>query len=137
MWKKAGLNVTLAVKENWGQVSDDTETRHIFDASFTAYYPDPIGQFWRRFGPSGGWAQGGSYEISPEMIALGNTLATEIDTAKRREVFADMLDRFELDPNGALLHKLTQIYGVKKGVTYNPLPSEYMDLTTLGVSFDQ
>lgn len=137
MWKKAGLNVTLAVKENWGQINEDTETRHIFDASFSAYYPDPMGQFWRRFGPSSGWAQNGYYDIDPEMIALGDILATEADTAKRREVFADMLDRFQVNPNGALLHKLTQIYGVKQGITYNALPSAYMDLTTLGVSLDQ
>ncbi|MFT5343903.1 MAG: peptide/nickel transport system substrate-binding protein [Paracoccaceae bacterium] len=115
--KKTGLNVKLAVKENWGQVTEDTESRHIFDGSFSAYYPDQMGQFWRRFGPSGGWATNEYYIISPEMIALGEQLATEIDTAKRRVLFTDMLDQFEVGPNGAALHKLTQIYGVLTGVS--------------------
>lgn len=130
MWKKAGLNVKLAVKENWGQVNEDNETRHIFDGSFSAYYPDPMGQFWRRFGPSGGWASNKFYIVDPEMIALGDTLATETDTAKRRVIFAEMLDRFAVDPNGSALHKLTQIYGVRSGVSYIPLPNETLDLTT-------
>lgn len=130
MWKKAGLNVKLAVKENWGQVTEDNETRHIFDGSFSAYYPDPMGQFWRRFGPSGGWASKKMYLINPEMLALGDALATEADVAKRRVIFADMLDRFNVDPNGAALHKLTQIYGVRTGVDYNPMPNVTLDLTT-------
>jgi peptide/nickel transport system substrate-binding protein len=54
MWAEAGLNVKLEIKENWTQITEDTETRHIIDGSFTAYYPDPMGQFWRRFGPNSG-----------------------------------------------------------------------------------
>ncbi|PCI85416.1 MAG: oligopeptide ABC transporter oligopeptide-binding protein [Hyphomicrobiales bacterium] len=137
MWKKAGLNVKLAVKENWGQVTEDNETRHIFDASFTAYYPDPMGQFWRRFGPTGGWAQNDVYINTEEMIVLGKTLATETDTAIRRDVFTTMLDKFETNPRGAVLHELTQIYGVRKGLTYSPLSTSYMDFTTAGVSVEK
>lgn len=137
MWKKAGLNVKLSVKENWGQVNEDTETRHIFDGSFSAYYPDPMGQFWRRFGPSGGWATKKFYTVSPEMTAMGEQLATEIDTAKRRVLFADMLDQFAVDPNGAALHKLTQIYGVRTGVTYMPLPNTRMNLTTSNLTLEE
>lgn len=137
MWKKAGLNVKLAVKENWAQVTEDNESRHIIDGSFSAYYPDPIGQFWRRFGPAGGWATGNYYVVSQDMIDLGDKLATESDTTVRRAIFADMLDRFEADPDGALLHKLTQIYGIGSGVSYNPLPTEYLDLTAASLKLEQ
>ena len=137
MWKKAGLNVKLAVNENWTQVVEDNESRHIFDGSFSAYYPDPMGQFWRRFGPDGGWATNKYYVVSPDMIALGNTLATEADTAKRRVVFADMLDRFKTDPNGTPLHKLTWFERVLAGTTYDPLPTEYLDLTTSSLTLEK
>ena len=57
MWAEAGLNVEVRFVENWDQVLEDNEELMIFDGSFTAYYPDPMGQFWRRFGPNGGWAR--------------------------------------------------------------------------------
>ncbi|MEM5477898.1 ABC transporter substrate-binding protein [Pacificibacter sp. AS14] len=135
MWQEAGLNVKLEVKENWDQINEDTETRHIFDGSFTAYYPDPMGQFWRRFGPNGGRA-GSHFIITPEMLALGEVLATSTDTSERRAVFAEMLDTFEADPNGAILHALAGFKGIRADrLSYDPIASEYMDLTTDSVKF--
>ena len=135
MWQDAGLNVKLEVKENWDQINEDTETRHIFDGSFTAYYPDPMGQFWRRFGPNGG-RSGSHFIISPEMLALGKVLETSTDTQERRKVFAQMLDNFETDPNGALLHSLAGFQGIRSDrLSYDPIASEHMDLTTDGVKF--
>lgn len=135
MWKEAGLNVKLEVKENWDQILEDNETRHIIDASFTAYYPDPMGQFWRRFGPNGG-RDGSYWHNTPEMIALGETLATSVDTDERRDVFRQMLDNFEQNPNGALLHTLAGFKAVRSDrISVDSLPSEYLDLTTDGVMF--
>lgn len=135
MWREAGLNVKLEIKENWSQITEDTETRQIFDGSFTAYYPDPMGQFWRRFGPNGG-LDGSYWHNTPEMIELGNVLATSVYTEERRKVFADMLDRFEANPNGAVLHTLAGFMGLRSDrIAMDPLPSEYLDLTTDGVTF--
>jgi peptide/nickel transport system substrate-binding protein len=137
MWAQAGLNVKLEMKENWSQVTEDSPSRHIFDGSFTAYYPDPMGQFWRRFGPDGGWAQDNVYVVDLEMERLGHTLATSPDTQERREVFAEMLDKFETDPDGALLHMLSQFIGVNsERVDLRPMPTLYLDLTTRGVTFN-
>lgn len=134
MWQAAGLNVKLEVKENWDQINEDNETRHIIDASFTAYYPDPMGQFWRRFGPNGG-RNGSHFNITPDMLALGDVLETSTDIEERRRVFVEMLDKFELEPNGALLHSLASFMGIRSDrLSLDPIASEYLDLTTDGVS---
>ena len=136
MWDAVGLNVDVRFVENWSQVLENDEELMIFDGSFTAYYPDPMGQFWRRFGPNGGWARNGYYEIEQEMLDMGQVLATSIDLDERREMFGAMLDRFEVNPHGAALHYLTQIYGVRSDrLTFSPLASQYLDLTTAGVTF--
>lgn len=137
MWKKAGLNVRLDMVENWGQVYEDTPDRGIFDGSFTAYYPDPVGQIWRRFGPNGSWVQRGMYVNNPEFLELGAVLESNPDTAVRREVFARLLDNFELDPHGTTLHALTQFYGIRDDVRWKPYPTQYMNLTTGELAFGE
>ncbi|QRM33268.1 ABC transporter substrate-binding protein [Microvirga sp. VF16] len=136
MWKAVGLNIKLEFKENGTQVLADTPDRAIIDASSSAYYPDPLGQFWRRLGPSGSFAAQKFFTVSPDMVALGQDLATSIDTAHRRQVFAQMLDKFEKDPNSANLYTAAHFIGIRKDrLTYKALPTEYLDLTTTGVSF--
>ncbi|MEO0823113.1 MAG: ABC transporter substrate-binding protein, partial [Pseudomonadota bacterium] len=135
MWKKAGLNVRLDMVENWDQVYEDNEERGIFDGSFTAYYPDPVGQIWRRFGPNGSWAQRGMYTINDTFLELGSVLESNPDTKVRREVFAQLLDNFEGDPHGTPLHSLTQFYGVRDDVNWSPYPTQYMNLTGAELRF--
>ncbi|PSH56481.1 ABC transporter substrate-binding protein [Phyllobacterium sophorae] len=136
MWKAVGFNIKLEVKENWDQATKDTPDRAIIDSSFTGYYSDPLGQFWRRFGPESSYTKQGWWTISPEMQKLGDELTTSTDIKRRREVFGKMLDEFEQDPHGGMLHDLAQFMGVRKDrIELKPLPSEYLDLTTEGVSF--
>lgn len=134
MWKETGLNVKLEVKENWDQITEDTETRHIIDGSFTAYYPDPMGQFWRRFGPNSG-KDVSYWNNTPEMLEMGKVLATSVDIDERRATFRAMLDNFEQNPHGALLHTLAGFMAIRSDrLSMDPIPSEYMDLTTVGVT---
>ena len=135
MWKKAGLNVRLDMVENWGQIYEDTPERGIFDGSFTAYYPDPVGQIWRRFGPNGSWVQRGIFENNDAFLKLGAELESNPDTSVRRKLFAQMLDNFEMDPHGTPLHSLTQFYGIRDGVDWKPYPTQYMNLTSAELAF--
>lgn len=137
MWKKAGLNVRLDMKENWGQIMEDTDDRHIFDGSFSAYYPDPVGQVWRRFGPNGSWAQKGIYANNPEFLELGKVLESNPDTKVRREVFAKLLDNIDQDPHGAVLHALPLFYGVRDDISWEAYPTEYMNLTSAELTFGE
>ncbi len=136
MWKKAGLNVRLDMVENWDQVYEDTPDRGIFDGSFTAYYPDPVGQVWRRFGANSGWVSRGMYTNNEDFLKLGAELESNVDTSERRELFAQLLDNFDADPHGTPLHALTQFYGIREGVNWKPYPTQYMNLTTAELSFE-
>lgn len=136
MWKKAGLNVRLDMVENWDQVYEDTAERGIFDGSFTAYYPDPVGQIWRRFGVNSGWVARGMYTNNEEFLKIGAEIESNPDTARRRVLFAQMLDNFEMDPHGTPLHALTQFYGIRDGVNWTPYPTQYMNLTTAELAFE-
>lgn len=136
MWKAAGLNVKLEIKENAAQVFADDDRRMIVDGSFSAYYPDPLGQFWRRFGQDTTYATGKYWKVDPEMVSMGDDLATSIDTAHRREIFGKMLDKFNKEPNGAVLYDLAAFMGERSDrISLDVLPNEYLDLTTDGLSF--
>ncbi|MBL0373509.1 hypothetical protein JJB09_15880 [Rhizobium sp. KVB221] len=136
MWSAVGLNVQLDVKETWDQIDEDSPDRAIFNASFTAYYPDPIGQFWRRFGDASSWAASKIFVVDPALIPLGQTLATSMNTEERQKAFGEMLDRFNQNPHGSVLHLLTQFFGVnKQRLALDVMPTNYLDLTTAGVQF--
>lgn len=135
MWKAVGLNVKVEINENATQVFKDDDQRMIVDASFSAYYPDPLGQFWRRFGPNSSYS-GSYWEQDPELIKMGEDLTTSIDTKHRRDVFAKMLDRFARNPHGAILYTMAQFMGERSDhIDLNVLPTEYLDLTTDGLKF--
>ena len=133
MWQEVGFNVDLQIKENWSQIAEDDENRHIINGSFTAYYPDPVGQFWRRFGANGGKAQGLYFTNSKEFNELGAILETSSDLKTRRETFRKMMDIFNHDPNGLYLYNLPMIYCVRDEVDWSPLPIEGMDFTIMGL----
>ncbi len=133
MWQAIGLNVDLSIKENWSQINQDNETRNIINASFTAYYPDPVGQFSRRFGTNSGKAQGKFWKNSPAFNQLGKTLTTSHDLNTRRDTFREMLYIFAQDPKGMYLYNLPMIYGVRDDINWKALPIEGMDFTTNGL----
>uniref|UniRef100_UPI0028A1D8EC ABC transporter substrate-binding protein n=1 Tax=Paracoccus sp. TaxID=267 RepID=UPI0028A1D8EC len=136
MWSAVGLNVQLDVKETWAQIDEDTPDRAIFNASFTAYYPDPMGQFWRRYGTNSSWAAAKYFAVDADQARLGETLTSSMDVSERRAAFNEMLDRFDTNPHGSALHLLTQFFGVNdERLTMNALPTNYLDLTTTGIQF--
>lgn len=133
MWKNVGLNVYLSVKENWAQVEENTPERMVRNASFTAYYPDPVGQFWRRYSPSSGWIVQDYFKMNDTFNELGLQLESEIDVQKRRTIFKKMLDIFDADPMGTPLLQLTMLYGLGDGFEWSASSYEMMDLTASGL----
>ncbi|MFW5836024.1 MAG: ABC transporter substrate-binding protein [bacterium] len=133
MWQDVGINVELRVMENWTQVGEDDNDRHIINGSFSAYYPDPVGQFWRRFGINGGKDGGAFWTNSDEFNQLGARLETETDLATRRDTFREMIEIFNRDPKGLYLYALPMIYGVRDGIDWTPLPVEGMDFSGMSL----
>lgn len=133
MWQDVGINVELQVKENWSQITEDNDEFNIINASFTAYYPDPVGQFWRRFGINGGYAKGKFWTNSEEFNQFGKVLETSYELNERRDALKKMMDIFSHDPKGMYLYNLPMIYGVRDDIEWNPLPVEGMDFTVKGL----
>ena len=130
MWKDVGLNIDLQIKENWSQITEINDELNIINGSFTAYYPDPVGQFWRRFGTNSGYAKGVFWTNSDEFNKLGNVLDVSYDLRERRNALAKMMDIFADDPKGTYLYNLPMIYGVSDSIEWSSLPVEGMDFTT-------
>lgn len=136
MWQNIGINVELQIKENWTQINEDNDTRHIINGSFSAYYPDPVGQVWRRFGSSSG-NTGKFWTLTPEIEALGMIMETNYDLETRRTAFRNYLDAFTKDPKGLYLYNLPMIYGVRDGISWKPLAIEGMDFSINALEVDE
>jgi peptide/nickel transport system substrate-binding protein len=143
MWKAVGINVKIEMKENWNQILQNDDTRHLWNLSNTAYFFDPVGQIWRRLGPQC-WvrhedkfgAKEPMYVFPAEFDKQGQILATSSDLQQRRHAAQRMMEIVEHEyPAQLNLHALTMFYGKRESVVWEPDPSEDMDLTATSLSF--
>ncbi|MFW6288345.1 MAG: ABC transporter substrate-binding protein [Spirochaetota bacterium] len=134
MWKAIGVNVEITVMENFTQVNQAVDGVRLYgmrNTSSTALYPDPVSYIWRINQPSGtvgranGWA-----ELAPgaaEFNELGPRLVAENSVAERRRIVARMLEIYDEDPPGIILHDNAVFYGARQGLGYTPQQQYYMD----------
>jgi len=143
MWKAVGLKVKIEVKENWSQILQNDETRHLYNVSNTAVYSDQVGQMWRRLGPTS-WMRvedkyGGKepvYIFSEEFDKWGKTLEISTDLETRRNAARQMLNYVDFENAAQInLHALTMFYGKRDEVIWTPFPAARMDLKATGLSF--
>ncbi|QCK87565.1 hypothetical protein E8L99_18275 [Phreatobacter aquaticus] len=128
MWRQAGLNIDLQVRENIGAVINPPEGRGIRDWSNTIFWNDPAGVLVRLFGPNGPTQQVYREWSNAEFNQNAAVLTSSLDTAERKRAFRRMLEIFDNDdPAGTVLHDLTMFYGKRKDVPWQPYPIEYMD----------
>ncbi len=139
MLKNVGLNVEIQVKENWSQVEAAGPDRMINNASFSAYFPDPASQLWRRLKPGTSWDTMGFLDTSsPEykrFAELGKILETSTDPAARKEAWKGMLEAFMKDPMACPLYALPMIYAKQKNVNWTPGMEGRLDLGAGNLSF--
>lgn len=139
MLKAAGLNVKIEVKENWTQVEAPGRDRMINNASFSAYYPDPVAQLWRRLKPSSFWVQNGYVADSAEyrrFCELGEKLETSVDPAERKAAWGEMLKVFSQNPWACPLYSLPMLYAKQKNVVWEASALQgSLDLSAENLSF--
>ena len=139
MLKAAGLNVKIEVKENWTQVEAPGRDRMINNASFSAYYPDPVAQLWRRLKPSSFWVQNGYVADSAEyrrFCELGEKLETSVDPAERKSAWGEMLKVFSQNPWACPLYSLPMLYAKQKNVVWEASALQgSLDLSAENLSF--
>lgn len=127
MWQAVGLNIEIAVRENWNQVLEQTPGRGIRNWSNTAVYPDPLSSLWRQHGTAA--IQGRYNEWSdPEYDRLGLILERSLDQGERRTAFRRMLTIWEIEnPCGTVLHQNIILYGKRKDLNWRSYPHQSMD----------
>ena len=113
--------------------------RMINNASFSAYFPDPASQLWRRLKPGTSWDTMGFLDTSSpdykRFAELGKILETSTDPAARKEAWKGMLEAFMKDPMACPLYALPMIYAKQKNVNWTPGMEGRLDLGAGNLSF--
>lgn len=127
MWKQAGLNVEIGMKENWTQIFERGPTRAIHDWSNSAPFNDPVSSIVSQHGPNGEQQQYGEW-TNAEMNTLSYELETSTDRPRRHAIFARMLQITEReDPAYTVLHQNAVFTGKPKDIKWKAAPSFAMD----------
>jgi peptide/nickel transport system substrate-binding protein len=127
MWNQAGINVQIVMKENWSQVFEKTPSRAIRDWSNSATFNDPVSSIVSQHGPNGEQQQRGEW-TNVEMGELSVAMQTSTDRAKRKQMFARMLQICEReDPAYTVLHQNATFTATRKDIQWKAAPSFAMD----------
>jgi len=127
MWRTAGLNVTIEMKENWAQIFDRGSPRAIRDWSNSAPFNDPVSSIVNQHGPNGQQQQVGEW-TNEEFNRLSTELETGTDRARRRAVFRRMLEIAEReDPAFTVLHQNATFTAKRRDVAWKASPAFAMD----------
>ena len=127
MWKEAGLNVEIQVKENWQQILEKTPSRAVRDWSNSAPFNDPVSSIVNQHGPNGQQQQVGEWR-NDEMNRLSNAFETSIDRAERKRMFRRMLEICEReDPAYTVLHQNATFTAKPKSIRWKAAPAFAMD----------
>ena len=135
MWQAIGVNVDLELMENWAQIANEPG-RGMRNSGDSMLYPDPVAQFWRRFGTDG-WVQRNGWWTNDEFNALGQTLLSSLDIDARRAAFARMLAIFDHeDPPATIFHTGAEFYGKRTDFAWAAYPDARIDFRPRNLSFD-
>jgi peptide/nickel transport system substrate-binding protein len=116
MWRQAGLNVVLEMKETGDQIMDRTSPRGIRDWSNTSLFNDPVSGLVRGMGPRGELQLSGEWSHA-EFNRLVPELESSTDRARRRMAFRRMLEIIEReDPGFTVLHQAATFTAKRKDI---------------------
>jgi peptide/nickel transport system substrate-binding protein len=135
MWKAVGINAELQVVETSDQMRGDKA--QISNWSNSTRFPDPLGALWIAWGP-GGEAQAPGYWSADSAKAFndaGRLLEREIDPAKRKALFAEMLDQWDEEAPGTILYQPFEAYAIKRSIAWRPTTFYFMDLRPDNLGF--
>ncbi|MFT8245252.1 ABC transporter substrate-binding protein [Roseomonas sp. BN140053] len=127
-WKSVGLNVQIAMQENWSQILAPGEGRGVRDNSNTAFFNDPVGAM-AAFGPSGQQWASGEWR-NDEAATVLDALQSSTDADRRRAALRRMLEICEReDPAYTVLHQTANLTGMRRDLRWKPSQSFAMDFT--------
>jgi peptide/nickel transport system substrate-binding protein len=127
MWKQAGLNVVIEMRENWQQIFSKETQRGVRDWSNSAPFNDPVSSLVNQHGPNGQQQQVGEW-TNAEFNRLSGVLETSTDRALRRSTFRRMLEIAEReDPAFTVLHQNATFTAKPKAIKWKASPAFAMD----------
>jgi peptide/nickel transport system substrate-binding protein len=127
MWRQAGLNVQIEMRENWQQIFEGNGQRAVRDWSNSAGFNDPISSIVAQHGPQGQQQQTGEW-TNAEMNKLSDAMEIETDMAKRKAMFKRMLEICEReDPAYTVLHQTATFTAKRKDIEWQAAPAFQMD----------
>lgn len=127
MWKAAGLNVQIQMRENWQQIMDKSVPRAVRDWSNSAPFNDPVSSLVNQHGPQGQQQQIGEW-TNAEFNTLSTELESSTDPARRKAVFRRMLEIAEReDPAYTVLHQNCTFTAKRKDIQWKAAQAFQMD----------
>jgi peptide/nickel transport system substrate-binding protein len=127
MWRAAGLNVEIQMRENWQQIFENDGKRALRDWSNSAPFNDPISSLVGQHGPQGQQQQSKEWS-NEEMNKLSGLLETETDMAKRKAMFKRMMEICEReDPAYTVLHQNATFTAKRKDIEWQAAPAFAVD----------
>ena len=133
MWREVGINARLQVVENFSQMR--AEGQQVGNNSNSTRLPDPLGSIWISWGPGSWFQTSGAFGTTEAFNAAGRALQAETDPAKRKALFAQLLDAWEDAAPGTVLYQPAEFYAMRKGVNWTPYTFYFMDLRPDNLSF--
>ena len=131
MWRQAGLNVQIEMKENWQQIFEKNSPRAVRDWSNSAGFNDPISSIVAQHGPQGQQQQVGEW-ANEEMNKLSVAMEIEPDMQKRKAMFKRMLEICEREvPAYTVLHQNATFTAKRKDIKWKASPSFAMEFRTV------
>ncbi len=125
-WRSIGLNVVLAMKENWSQVLPKGPHRGVIDNSNSAWFADPVASM-AAYAPGGQTWESGQWQ-NQEAASLLTLMQTELDHATRKNAFRRMLEICEReDPVYSVLHQNATFTALRRDIKWQAAASFAMD----------
>lgn len=132
-WQGAGINVELEIKENWGQINNDTMMSRNWSNGFWLVDPAaPMTSDWHNKGQANTRYL---WDAPEEFDVLLNKVKTSPDGAERTAAFQRALDIWDDESPATPLYRPVEIYGVKRNIGWRPVTFEWMDLRPNNLTF--
>ncbi len=132
MWRTAGINVQIEVKENWGQVNaEDSNKIRILgmrNTSHTDNFGDPSGCLWRTYNAK--YDAQTFYDWKgpdvDEFNRLGKILDSSPDQKVRYTTFKKMLEIYDNNPPALILYQNVAFSAKRQNVDWTAYRQVYM-----------
>lgn len=136
MWKAVGINGRVNVQDQWSGNDPEMMARNW---SNPMYFADPFGSFGVMWAPDGPSEGEGRFNTDADYTATWERFRFSTDVDARRAAYAELMDRIKQDPPVLPLYRPYESWGMRKAVSWAPLPGNIpyvLDFRSGSISLD-